>query len=463
MPALTVYAHPPVHNNGWTSLTTKPSSCSGSALAPASAPITQIPGRPRSTKARFERLTKPLSSSASRLKKSKSANNCQLQQQQQQQPDIIIATPRPQAAVRGILTKHSSLLNLSPRPSAKVESSPAVVLEPTIVEPLSLSPARESQVVVTKKVRFSGDPQDGLYGRMGGCGSCGHPGGSCKSLSQGQSSQGGGCTEEERCRRPEPVIETIFLTYSRFAYDRSPIAVDRVFNKSLALPPRTDQDDLRGGRWLADLLPTSSTDRPCISSDNRLMTHPFPSDLVDDHLNAPKLLRPLSPVLAPADQLIVDNTPPILVAADCPQSAASWQIRPDLFNVGPHPSLSEDGMSESTSSSSSQESPTTPAIADLLMEPMISYTHQLTDIVLAPSSATTPSGHSTSPPPPFSLSVQNLAHHALSNLNLQDLPFPPSHHQSIVSCLPVDLQPLCGFGNWNRSQVFDSCDVLDGF
>ncbi|CAH7675141.1 expressed protein [Phakopsora pachyrhizi] len=37
-----------------------------------------------------------------------------------------------------------------------------------------------------------------------------------------------------------PIITTIYPTHSRYAYDRSPIVVDRVFNKSLNLPPRGD-------------------------------------------------------------------------------------------------------------------------------------------------------------------------------------------------------------------------------
>ncbi|KAA1110741.1 hypothetical protein PGT21_030562 [Puccinia graminis f. sp. tritici] len=450
MPALTAYAHPPAHA-GWTSLSSKPStlshtssSCSGSALAPAASPITQIPGRPRSAISRFERLTKPLSSSASRLKKTKSANNCQLSQQQQQQPDIILATPRPQPAVRGILTKHSSLLNLSPRAQAVVESSPvAVVLEPTIVEPLCLLPSRAQ--MVTKKVRFSGNPQDG-YGRMSSSGCSGQQEG-CKALSQGQSQ---GCMEE-RCRRaPEPVIETIFLTYSRFAYDRSPIAVDRVFNKSLALPPRTDNDDdLGNGRWRADLLPPSLTDSPISLEDSNRLKLPFPADLAAD-LEPTLLPRlSLSPVLqGPADP------PPIFVAAhEGPESAASWQISSDLFGPTSH---SEDG---STSSSSSQESPTTPAITELMSKPPTILYSDLSHLIRQPPLATAPTPSSTTP---FSLSVQNLAHHALANLTLDDLP-PPALDQRILTCLPLDNHPISGFGNWNRAQVFGSCDALDGF
>ncbi|EFP79957.2 uncharacterized protein PGTG_05182 [Puccinia graminis f. sp. tritici CRL 75-36-700-3] len=455
MPALTAYAHPPAHA-GWTSLSSKPStlshtssSCSGSALAPAASPITQIPGRPRSNISRFERLTKPLSSSASRLKKTKSANNCQLpqqQQQQQQQPDIILATPRPQPAVRGILTKHSSLLNLSPRAQAVVESSPvAVVLEPTIVEPLCLLPSRAQ--MVTKKVRFSGNPQDG-YGRSMSSRGCG----GCKALNQGHSQ---GCMEEEGCRRaPEPVIETIFLTYSRFAYDRSPIAVDRVFNKSLALPPRTDNDDdLGNGRWRADLLPPSLTDSPISLEDSNRLKLPFPADLAAD-LEPTLLPRlSLSPVLqGPADP------PPIFVAAhEGPESAASWQISSDLFGPTSH---SEDG---STSSSSSQESPTTPAITELMSKPPTILYSDLSHLIRQPPLATAPTPSSTTP---FSLSVQNLAHHALANLNLNEhsLPPPARLDHRVLTCLPLDnIQPSSGFGNWNRAQVFGSCDALDGF
>ncbi|EFP91495.2 uncharacterized protein PGTG_17745 [Puccinia graminis f. sp. tritici CRL 75-36-700-3] len=164
---------------------------------------------------------------------------------------------------------------------------------------------------------------------------------------------------EDSSDRPVQPVSLDSVTYSRLAYDRSPIAVDRVFNKALALPHRSDNDDLRSGRLLSDLLPSSSSsslaDRSGLE-DNRLK-HPFPSELADDL--DPTLLSQLSlsPAIGPAEQL---DPPAIFVAVECPERAASWQIRPDLFGLTSH---SEDGLSESTSSSSSQEPPTTPVIS----------------------------------------------------------------------------------------------------
>ncbi|KAA1083527.1 hypothetical protein PGT21_005510 [Puccinia graminis f. sp. tritici] len=134
---------------------------------------------------------------------------------------------------------------------------------------------------------------------------------------------------------------------------------DRPVQPALALPHRSDNDNLRSGRLLSDLLPSSSSsslaDRSGLE-DNRLK-HPFPSELADEL--DPTLLSQLSlsPAIGPAEQL---DPPAIFVAVECPERAASWQILPDLFGLTSH---SKDGLSESTSLSSLQEPPTTPVIS----------------------------------------------------------------------------------------------------
>ncbi|OAV92141.1 hypothetical protein PTTG_03687 [Puccinia triticina 1-1 BBBD Race 1] len=442
MPALTAYAHAPAHGAGWPSMNSsnKPSlvprtgsSCSQSALAPGASP--PITARPRSTKSRFERLAKPLSSPASRLRKSKSTNS-QLHQQQQQ--PVLLVTPSPPNAVRGILTKHSSLLNLSSRISTAVlERNPALALvigQPSAPPPTSAQP-------VTKKVRFSGNLGDGgarAQERMGSSSSA--PSGcGCARHCRGQTPTEGA----EACRQLEPVIETIFLTYSRSAYDRSPIAVDRVFNKSLALPPRTEEDsDCGSGRWLADLLPVSAASPHTLLLPAGPVERGFPSELgSDQHLEA-KILLPLATLEDPASADPLDAHH-IYVATESPE-AVDWPSRPEIF--GHSWFSSEDARSESTASSSSSQEPNTPAIAAL-------FPHAPLNALLAPIPVSVaPSDQACS------LSVENLAHHAFENLSLNgsDLPFPPA-------CVSLDADPLCGFGNWTRGQVFDSCDALDGF
>ncbi|KAA1119836.1 hypothetical protein PGT21_035126 [Puccinia graminis f. sp. tritici] len=138
----------------------------------------------------------------------------------------------------------------------------------------------------------------------------------------------------------------------------------------------TDNDDLRSGRGLSGLLPSSSSssslaDRSSLE-DNRLK-HPFPSELADDL--DPTLLSQLSlsPAIGPAEPL---DPPAIFVTVECPESAASWQIRPDLFGLMSH---SEDGLSESTSLSSSQEPPTMPVISHTA--PLIQWSCKLRKIM----------------------------------------------------------------------------------
>ncbi|POW11323.1 hypothetical protein PSHT_08539 [Puccinia striiformis] len=254
MPALTApYAHPSAHGAGWASLNTKPtfsrsaSSCSASMLT-ACPPMTPFPGHSRSKKSRFERITKPLSSPISRLKKSPSSIS--------QQHAIIVGTPSPRVAVRGILCKSSSLINLStPTAPVVLGGSPisqisvdkaadppplpntvALVVKATLKQPSP--PSSESAQPIAKKVRFSGPlASDGMEPQRCGLVSvCGQKGDSGTYLVQAQASS------PELGPPVEPVIETIFLTYSRSAYDRSPITVDRELNKSLALPPRTEDD-----------------------------------------------------------------------------------------------------------------------------------------------------------------------------------------------------------------------------
>ncbi|KAA1134504.1 hypothetical protein PGTUg99_001872 [Puccinia graminis f. sp. tritici] len=74
-----------------------------------------------------------------------------------------------------------------------------------------------------------------------------------------------------------------------------------VFSKALALPHRLDKDNLRSGRWLSDLLPSSSSsslaDRYSLE-ENRLK-HPFPPELANNL--DPTLLSQLSlsPTIGP--------------------------------------------------------------------------------------------------------------------------------------------------------------------
>ncbi|EFP79585.2 uncharacterized protein PGTG_05906 [Puccinia graminis f. sp. tritici CRL 75-36-700-3] len=161
--------------------------------------------------------------------------------------------------------------------------------------------------------------------------------------------------------RPVQPVSLDSVTYSRLAYDRLPIAVDRVFNKALAL---------------LHLRQRRSAERPWALrsslEDNRLK-HPFPSELADDL--DPTLLSQLSlsPAIGPAEPL---DPPAIFVTVECPESAASWQIRPDLFGLMSH---SEDGLSESTSLSSSQEPPTMPVISHTA--PLIQWSCKLRKIM----------------------------------------------------------------------------------
>ncbi|KAI9608550.1 hypothetical protein H4Q26_004733 [Puccinia striiformis f. sp. tritici PST-130] len=392
MPALTApYAHPPAHGAGWASLNTKPtfsrsaSSCSASMLT-ACPPMTPFPGHSRSKKSRFERITKPLSSPISRLKKSPSSIS--------QQHAIIVGTPSPRVAVRGILCKSSSLINLStPTAPVVLGGSPmALVVKATLKQPSP--PSSESAQPIAKKVRFSG-----LLHQMEWC-----------------------LRGQPRVRPPvEPVIETIFLTYSRSAYDRSPITVDRELNKSLALPPRTEDDNSCNGRWLADVDCSASTER--LPMETRIKT--FPTEL-GDQLEA-RLLIPLTSAFSTSDHNATN-----LCRGGLPGKR---------------------GLAcETASSSASSQEPATPAIAEL-------FPHRPSlDGLLAPSAV--PNGTVENHLCSSSLSVENLAHHAFSDLRLHETELTSD---SSIACLPIDTDPLCGFGNWTRAQVFGSCDALDGF
>ncbi|KAH9441842.1 hypothetical protein Pst134EA_032177 [Puccinia striiformis f. sp. tritici] len=432
MPALTApYAHPPAHGAGWASLNTKPtfsrsaSSCSASMLT-ACPPMTPFPGHSRSKKSRFERITKPLSSPISRLKKSPSSIS--------QQHAIIVGTPSPRVAVRGILCKSSSLINLStPTAPVVLGGSPmALVVKATLKQPSP--PSSESAQPIAKKVRFSGPlaPDGMVPQRCGLMSVCGQKGDSGAYLVQAQASS------PELGPPVEPVIETIFLTYSRSAYDRSPITVDRELNKSLALPPRTEDDNSCNGRWLADVDCSASTER--LPMETRIKT--FPTEL-GDQLEA-RLLIPLTSAFSTSDH----NAHQIFVAADSPASV-DWHGRPELFGHSWH---SEDSLSETASSSASSQEPATPAIAEL-------FPHRPSlDTLLAPSAV--PNGTVENHLCSSSLSVENLAHHAFSDLRLHETELTSD---SSIACLPIDTDPLCGFGNWTRAQVFGSCDALDGF
>ncbi|PLW06019.1 hypothetical protein PCANC_26518 [Puccinia coronata f. sp. avenae] len=387
----------------WPSSKTKPSPASIRSVTP---PATANRPTNRSNKTPLQRITKPIS----RFKKSPASNR-----------PIILAHPKPQAVIRSILSKPSSLLNLSTSPTVIDGSQIALVIGTAPVQSLPSSVRSGQAPMITKRVRFSGElvlersasspPESGAHS------SCEHD------CCPGQTDVNGA----PLCGRPEPVIETIFLTYSRAAYDRSPIAVDRVFNKSLALPPRMQEEEEHfvisdTHCWLADLIPPPS-------SEHLEKIHSSFNNQLADSLEQTKMMLPSHDF---------NNHHQMFLTPHQPEDSL-WQAGPDRpFCQW----TSEDGLSESTGSSSSLD-PATPCTSEII--------HSLLPPIPISSS------HHQESLGPSSLSVENLAHHALENLSLNLAP--------IISCQqqPLHLEPLCAFGNWSKSQVFDSCDALDGF
>lgn len=419
---------------------TSTSTCSGAASIIAVASPIQTHCHPRaSSKPRFPRLAKSIiiSSTLQRLNKSKfsSSSNTVC--------PILPAIPRPHTIIR-------SILQSKPPPSLIEQGSPTFVLASPFGPSLSIvQPIR-------KRVRFSGEAGTGTSVNLGE-----------GSRQDEEKESEGGQQMSTSSRVSEPVIETVFLTYSRAAYDRSPIAVDRVLNKSLTLPPRTEEGEdedwlegketersdedppLRGGRWLTAQL------------------EPYELSLRDQSRHSgdqeSTILLPIERQMSSPPQILPPNEPPqVFLSAPSPHHASSWPTtsRAPQPLFGGHPWPLDDALSESMGSSSSSCSSSSSSCSTQDQHPaVLAELHPLPLPRFHPNESAQPDGHL--------ISVQNLAHHQLSNLSLHRDASPTmvdaqSHSTASLCCINPNL-PLSGFGNWTRAQVFDSCDALDGF
>jgi len=396
--------------------TARPSTCAGAATirAAAASPVPTA-GHPRASKPRFPRLAKPIiiASSLQRLNRSK------LSKRHINQLGPIPPPPisRPQTTlIRGIL--------LSKPPDALIAHG-----SPSLLVASPLGPPTSDVQRIRKRVRFSGEAGTSGNG---------------ESSSGAKEQEGSERGQMMRGGEGEGVIETIFLTYSRAAYDRTPIMVDRVLNKSLALPPRmtdewTEQEWTEEGEERTDA--AAAAGRGGRWRTAQLEPYELPLCARLSAGQEPAILLPAERQMAllpaePHHQLFLSAHPSWPSRAPQPLFDHPWPAD-DALSESLGSSSSSDSSSSSSSSSSQDHHP--PVLAQLLPLPLPRF---------HPNAL--PDGH---------LSAHNLAHHQLSNLSLhhRDSADPPPSQS------PSTLVPLSGFGNWSRAQLFDSCDALDGF
>lgn len=275
------------------------------------------------------------------------------------------------------------------------------------------------------------------------------------------------------------MIETIFFTHSRYAYDRSPITVDKVLNKSLTLPPRSDKDDdtPRELTWLTELDLLNHHLSP--SPDDKL------GSIVVESSRKRYLTTRAVDILLPLEPLDLNpQSPSSLVSPLVLQTTRSHSCctpDPDRSSNSQFPTRSrhlESPLNKRSNESADGSDGGRPLFRNA--KPVKSTTDRLPlALSQAPLQSSIPTtiqnkdSHDGTRPQLAAGAERSLARGVQvessgaffeDGLELEDET--GDHGRRIENCctiLEVAGGKLAGFGNWTRAQVFDSCDALDGF
>lgn len=436
MPVLTAYAPQPFHSEGWAPSSMHPnvpflsSTSRFGSVVSAGSPL--VRSRQKRCKSQFEKMKKSMAVSLQPSKKNKLKKRSAVIENSTQ-VQVTSAVP----VIKGILLKPSTLLNLYQSNLPVTGSEIKLVAGSTSVRSPSVSIAYKS---VFKKVRFSiSRPQNSVLQTQS---STFHP----RTVTSSALNESDLPYHESHL---EPVTETIFFTHSRYSYDRSPIAVDKVLNKSLALPPRTPIDAFSAGRWLPKSRPTNHDEAGGVSFNRPISCIPSEST---DELNL--MTFPVVPRgIATSKKSTTHSSPLAIIQMEVSECCDPGSVC--------HTCGCEDGSNELGRSLTDPRYYTVFNCTDGSSGKNKSLDLNCTESLTSARNLETREGEwkhhriskSTNN---ASIIEDNLTFHSFSNLKIEE-----TSDESETYTLELD--DIFGIGKWTRAQVFGSCDALDGF
>ncbi|MBW0530451.1 hypothetical protein O181_070166 [Austropuccinia psidii MF-1] len=238
-----------------------------------------------------------------------------------------------------------------------------------------------------------------------------------------------------------PVITTTYFTYSPSAYDRSPIVVDKVFNKSLDLPPRSPNHILdHHHQWFNQsnrIIQIDEFENSC-KNPQTIIT----SFHQDQNSNSPE---------KSTNQSIHSNLDPLV---------------PSVFLPNKNVKAQEDLVLQTSENSTSWfnwtdklDLPATRSILKLTCQSPTAKGIMGSECSKIEMFKVNHDNHDNSP------EIFPLKQIISKATLLSDSRIEKSHmnedqeHRNLSN----NQDGLCGFGKWTRNQILNSCEALDGF